>query len=275
MNCKPCLRQPSLIDVRTRRSSSSAASPARATSNSTPARERLAKLARAKPIVVFCQVGLRGYLARRILQQAGFNDVRNLSGGYKTWAWAVEKQSNPDIFDYEDIKRRAPPSAPRPSSRQPSLVSGQRQLDAVGLQCPGPILKTYKAMAALESATSWKSSRPTPPSAATSAPGRTRPGTPARRQDRQGLHHRRCCARRPACRRACLAAACSAPLREQTTLVVFSADLDKVMASLIIANGALAMGKPVACSSPSGASTSCAAPTPRRSTSPSWTPCSA
>ena len=46
---------------------------------------------------------------------------------------------------------------------------------------------------------------------------------------------------------ACLAAAQgTAPLREQTTLVVFSADLDKVMASLIIANGALAMGKPVA-----------------------------
>ena len=39
---------------------------------------------------------------------------------------------------------------------------------------------------------------------------------------------------------------CATPAREQTTLVVFSADLDKVMASLIIANGALALGKPVA-----------------------------
>ena len=41
------------------------------------------------------------------------------------------------------------------------------------------------------------------------------------------------------------ASACAQPEREGTTLVVFSADLDKVMASLIIANGALAMGKPV------------------------------
>ena len=39
---------------------------------------------------------------------------------------------------------------------------------------------------------------------------------------------------------------CAESHKEQTTLVVFSADLDKVMASLIIANGAMAMGKPVA-----------------------------
>ena len=36
-----------------------------------------------------------------------------------------------------------------------------------------------------------------------------------------------------------------APAREKTTLVVFSGDLDKVMAALIIASGALATGKPV------------------------------
>ena len=36
-----------------------------------------------------------------------------------------------------------------------------------------------------------------------------------------------------------------APARDKMTLVVFSGDLDKVMASLIIANGALAMGKKV------------------------------
>ena len=47
-------------------------------------RDRLATLDRGKPIVAYCQVGQRGYLATRILGQAGF-DVANLSGGYATF----------------------------------------------------------------------------------------------------------------------------------------------------------------------------------------------
>jgi NADPH-dependent 2,4-dienoyl-CoA reductase/sulfur reductase-like enzyme/rhodanese-related sulfurtransferase len=45
-------------------------------------REQLGRLDPQKPTVVFCQVGIRGHLATRILQQHGFEDVRNLKGGY-------------------------------------------------------------------------------------------------------------------------------------------------------------------------------------------------
>jgi NADPH-dependent 2,4-dienoyl-CoA reductase/sulfur reductase-like enzyme/rhodanese-related sulfurtransferase len=45
-------------------------------------RERLSELDRARPIVVYSEVGRRGYVARRILLQHGFLDVRNLRGGY-------------------------------------------------------------------------------------------------------------------------------------------------------------------------------------------------
>lgn len=47
-------------------------------------RDRLAELDRSRPIVAFCQVGKRGYVAERILRRRGF-DVFNLSGGYSTW----------------------------------------------------------------------------------------------------------------------------------------------------------------------------------------------
>lgn len=47
-------------------------------------RNRLSELPRDKELLVTCQVGLRGYLACRILSQNGFN-CRNLSGGYKTY----------------------------------------------------------------------------------------------------------------------------------------------------------------------------------------------
>ncbi|WP_374018107.1 CoA-disulfide reductase [Paenibacillus thiaminolyticus] len=48
-------------------------------------RSQLDELPRDRPIVVSCQVGLRGYLATRILDQHGFESM-NLSGGYKTYA---------------------------------------------------------------------------------------------------------------------------------------------------------------------------------------------
>ncbi len=47
-------------------------------------RDSLNKLDKDKPVYVTCQVGLRGYLAARILMQHGF-DVCNLSGGYRLW----------------------------------------------------------------------------------------------------------------------------------------------------------------------------------------------
>lgn len=47
-------------------------------------RSRLGELDPARPIIAYCQVGMRGYLATRILMQNGFK-VRNLSGGYTTY----------------------------------------------------------------------------------------------------------------------------------------------------------------------------------------------
>lgn len=49
-------------------------------------RERLGELDRTRPVVVFCQVGQRGYNAARILMQTGFAEVCNLAGGYRLWA---------------------------------------------------------------------------------------------------------------------------------------------------------------------------------------------
>lgn len=47
-------------------------------------RQRLSELPSGRPLLVYCQVGLRGYLATRILLQKGY-PVRNLAGGYKNY----------------------------------------------------------------------------------------------------------------------------------------------------------------------------------------------
>ncbi|MFZ3100643.1 MAG: FAD-dependent oxidoreductase [Desulfitobacteriaceae bacterium] len=56
-------------------------------------RARLAEFPQDKEIVVYCQVGLRGYLACRILQGHGFHKVRNLSGGWKTYYPAITEKT--------------------------------------------------------------------------------------------------------------------------------------------------------------------------------------
>ena len=48
-------------------------------------RERLNDLPKDKEVLVFCQVGVRAYIAARLLTQHGFK-VRNLSGGYRRYA---------------------------------------------------------------------------------------------------------------------------------------------------------------------------------------------
>lgn len=210
-------------------------------------RQRLGELDPAKPTVVFCQIGLRGYLASRILQQHGFNHVRNLSGGFKTYAWAVDKQSNPDIFDFENIKLRDPAEieAERMSSCAIVANAGNRHtLNAVGLQCPGPIMKTYRAVEAMLEGELLEITASDPAFGRDVRAWASKTGHDVLSVDNEkGLVT--ALIRKGKVTAPALSAGNVAPLREKTTLVVFSGDLDKVMASLIIANGAMAMGKPV------------------------------
>ena len=55
-------------------------------------RGRLSELDRKKTVYVTCRVGLRGYIAARILLQNGFS-VRNLSGGYRTYSLMSEDKT--------------------------------------------------------------------------------------------------------------------------------------------------------------------------------------
>lgn len=97
-------------------------------------RERLNELPKDKDIVVFCAVGLRGYLAIRILQGHGFKNVCNLSGGYQIYALATAPITN----------KATPKQQPEISTTKPCIST--LKIDACGLQCPGPIMKLKNAM---------------------------------------------------------------------------------------------------------------------------------
>jgi tRNA 2-thiouridine synthesizing protein A len=199
-------------------------------------RERLGELDPARPVVVFCQVGLRGYLASRILRQHGFASVGNLSGGYKTYRLAVDRQ--------DGAGEGAPSSPPAPAAA--SAVP--HRLDVSGLQCPGPIMKTYAAVQALQTGEELEIVSTDPAFGRDARAWGDRTGNPvlsvSRDSGRVTVRLRKGSGALGA-DAACCPTPLSADHADKTTLVVFSGDLDRVMASLIIANGALAMGKQV------------------------------
>jgi len=54
-------------------------------------RDRMQELPLDRPIYIYCEAGLRGYLAQRILRQTGYETVANLSGGYVSWKAADQE----------------------------------------------------------------------------------------------------------------------------------------------------------------------------------------
>jgi NADPH-dependent 2,4-dienoyl-CoA reductase/sulfur reductase-like enzyme/rhodanese-related sulfurtransferase len=64
-------------------------------------RARLQEVPRDRKVIVYCGVGLRAYVACRILTQSGYGEVFNLSGGWKTWDFVSREQANEDIFEHD------------------------------------------------------------------------------------------------------------------------------------------------------------------------------
>ena len=58
-------------------------------------RRRIASVPRDKTIVVFCAVGQRAHVAARILRQSGYEDVYNLSGGFRTYGTVLRDAPGP------------------------------------------------------------------------------------------------------------------------------------------------------------------------------------
>lgn len=196
-------------------------------------REHLDELPKEKPIVVTCAVGLRGYLAYRILVQNGFKHVRNLSGGYKTWSVATAP-----IKEIVSHKPEIPESTSHGNSdSQINLL----KVDACGLMCPGPVMQLKKNYEALKigeqlqitatdqafgkDVTSWCKMTGAELVALENKNGVV--AATIRKQEKT--------------------ASCeiSRNNADNKTLIVFSDDLDKALASFVIANGAASTGKKV------------------------------
>jgi len=209
-------------------------------------RNRLSEIPQDREIIIFCQTGLRSYIACRILRQKGYKKVKNLSGGYKTYFPAVQKQDNPDIYQYEKIEKSdlIKASEPFPISEEID-IKAKIKLDACGLQCPGPIIKVFKGINEMETGEVLEISATDPAFGIDLESWCKRTGNQLLRMIREGTTTRAWIKKGSEQIMDNLDNKEIKSSGNDKTLVVFSGNLDKAIASFIIANGAAAMGRKV------------------------------
>lgn len=209
----------------------------------TALRGRLPEVPRERFILLYCGVGIRGYLAERILRQNGFPRTANLAGGWKTYEAATAPQDNAGAAkDREAVTRPAPhPVSYAEGSGMPEAIAARTsrtiQLDVCGLQCPGPIMR-LKTEIDKAAAGATLVVRATDPGFARDA----RSWCNLTGNELVGIEESRGIFTATV-RKGCGAE--SAAGGKDATLIVFSDDFDKALASFVIANGAAASGKKV------------------------------
>ena len=209
-------------------------------------RNRLSEFPQDREIIVFCQVGLRAYIASKILRQKRYKNVKNLSGGYKTYFPAVQKQDNPDIYQYEKIDKSDLIKASEPSLVSKDIdVKVKIKLDACGLQCPGPIIKVFKGINEMEKGEVLEISATDPAFGIDLESWCKRTGNQLLRIIKEGTITRAWIKKGSEQIMDNLENKEMNSTGNDKTLVVFSGNLDKAIASFIIANGAAAMGRKV------------------------------
>ena len=199
-------------------------------------RSRLGEIPHNKPICLFCGVGLRGYLASNILRENGFTDVRNLIGGLRTYKVAVKPVETP-TSDIPSANRQPQASLPAKTASATKTL----KVDACGIQCPGPIMKLRKSMEQLADGeqleiTATDKAFPRDAEAWCRTTGNRFIGTGSEK----GVYKVIVEKSSPAPQ-----AAASVPAEQGKTFIVFSDDLDKVLATFVLANGAAATGQKV------------------------------
>lgn len=217
-------------------------------------RDRLAELPKDKMIYTFCAVGLRGYLAYRILTQHGFDKVRNLSGGLKTYRAAttpiIIREENGNEIDESPIQKETASqtsqpnvsTAPVTAAADASATSAKTvRVDACGLQCPGPILKMKKTMDTLVSGERVEITSTDPGFPHDAAAWCSSTGNQLISKDTSG--GKSIVVIEKGEPKSCnIVTSCEG---KGKTFIMFSDDLDKALATFVLANGAAATGQKV------------------------------
>jgi NADPH-dependent 2,4-dienoyl-CoA reductase/sulfur reductase-like enzyme/peroxiredoxin family protein/TusA-related sulfurtransferase/rhodanese-related sulfurtransferase len=234
-------------------------------------RERMNEVPKDKLVWVYCQVGLRGYIASRILNQNGY-ETKNLSGGYKLINFMKFKPSDKDGGDKGPsggVKEEMLTESGEVVMANAMHVVGTSaldnlkevdadienqivDLDATGLCCPGPLMRVKSTMDSLNKGDTlnivasdmgfYEDIRAWAKRTGNELVSVAKDKGLIRAQLKKGLAG-------TGASEEIVCSPGSAPYpvaaKDNKTMIVFSGELDKAIASFIIANGAASMGKKV------------------------------
>lgn len=196
-------------------------------------RDRLAELDKQKRYVTFCSIGVRSYNAARILMQHGFADV---------WLYPAGTRFYQSTHDLEGGVPYSPAGPVSDSGHvEAGIPSTAMRLDCSGMQCPGPIMKVFETIKTMKEGETMEVSASDPGFSRDIGAWCRRTGNVLLSNEKRGSEYVAVVKKSGATEHAVRVQENA----EGKTIIVFSGDLDKVLASFIIANGAAAMGRPV------------------------------
>jgi NADPH-dependent 2,4-dienoyl-CoA reductase/sulfur reductase-like enzyme/peroxiredoxin family protein/rhodanese-related sulfurtransferase/TusA-related sulfurtransferase len=224
-----------LLDVRTPAEFATGSIPGAVNIPLDSLRERLGEIPAAKTVIIFCRVGLIAYNAARILEANGITDYFNLSGGYETYHIATAIQES----DGETAIAHANEGGYIVMTEAKMENSKIVEVNACGLQCPGPVMRLKQEMDELAVGEALSITASDPGFYSDAASWARSTGNIVRDISiAKGIV-------KAVIEKGGATLSPMATAGNDKTIVVFSGDLDKAIASFIIANGALAMGRKV------------------------------
>ena len=198
-------------------------------------RDNLSKLDKSKKIIVFCAVGVRAYNGARILKQNGFGNIKIYPGGVRFY-----EANHPTEKEIPVIEKSV---AEEKNMMTDTENVKKIKVDCCGMQCPGPIMEVFKNIKSMKNGELLEVTASDPGFAKDIVSWCKRTGnTLVSNETKNGEYI------------ATIQCGTNAPVqtvqqsssdKNGKTIIVFDGDMDKVLASFVIANGALAMGRPV------------------------------
>jgi NADPH-dependent 2,4-dienoyl-CoA reductase/sulfur reductase-like enzyme/peroxiredoxin family protein/rhodanese-related sulfurtransferase/TusA-related sulfurtransferase len=180
-----------------------------------------------KKILVYCNVGMNAYLWIRIAVNLGYTNVYNIEGGMRLYKALHENVAEAVVAKEEK---------PMPEKNEQKVI----EIDATGLQCPGPIMEASKASERLQKGDRMKIIASDCGFTSDIALWAKSTGnTLVSSENKDGkiiavVEKGQNVASLPNV---------SSQSSGKTTIVLFSGDMDKALAAMIIAQGTRAMGK--------------------------------
>ncbi len=195
-------------------------------------RERLSELDQSKHIVVFCAMGVRAHSSARVLKLNGFENVSVYPGGTRYYQFT---HPAPDAY-----QAPAKPATKAAAKLDPSASVLTVRLDCVGMQCPGPISKVFEAINGMHAGDMLEVVASDPGFMRDINAWCRRTGNTLVSSGKKGDDYIARVLKGDGSVKTAEGQA-----MDGKTIVVFSGDLDRALASFIIANGAVAMGRKV------------------------------